>query len=442
MVNFVSSHKISSVLSPYFDKVRGNIIPGAYRLQKLVSKWLDQGILNLPCFLVTGSNGKGTTCAYLEQIFRDHKLKTGLYTSPHLVHPNERIRINGASVSECLIEENIKEIEEQATLYLPDATFFEITTATAFLIFLKEKVDFLICEVGLGGHFDSTNALSPLLSIITSISIEHAEYLGNTEKKIASDKSHISRRNKPFIVAPMSKEAFDSIKETTEKIGSYIVLTEQRLNPFFEDIWQVILGQSQNKDFEITTKIALNVKNLRTVLTALNEFTQLINIQFEKQTILAAIKNTFWPGRFDVRSICSRNIIFDAAHNPEGFDFFTQQYNRSEFSKTKCVLLFASLNDKDWKSTLKKLHLIADYVIFTQIDSSRSAVVENFLDSIDEMKKQNCPLPSYEAIHNLNEAIEKSRNTLSHLPLVITGSIAFIGSVMERLDIKVFPIEE
>ena len=102
MVDFVKS-----ALSPYFERVRGDIIPGAHRLQKLLSKFIDYGILNFPCILVTGSNGKGTTCAYLERILREHNLKTGLYTSPHLIHPNERIRINGAPVTEHILRENL-----------------------------------------------------------------------------------------------------------------------------------------------------------------------------------------------------------------------------------------------------------------------------------------------------------------------------------------------
>ena len=404
MVDFVKS-----ALSPYFERVRGDIIPGAHRLQKLLSKFIDYGILNFPCILVTGSNGKGTTCAYLERILREHNLKTGLYTSPHLIHPNERIRINGAPVTEHILRENLNEIQEQVSLHLPDATFFEITTAIAFLIFLKEKIDFLICEVGLGGHFDSTNALSPLLSIITSVSLEHTDYLGNSLKKIASDKSHISRRNRPFIVANINEEAMEGVQETTEKIGSYIIPVEK-----FND----------------------ESINLQTALTAIKYLSTVTELKFNLNKINFAVQHMFWPGRFDVRTIGTRTVIFDAAHNPEGFDFFLHTYSNSPFSKTKCVILFASLNDKDWKTVLKKLPLIAEHIIFAQVSSERSESTEHF---VQEIKNKQLQFPQFDAYKNVNDAIENSLRTLEHLPLIVTGSIAFIGSVMEHLHLEVFP---
>ncbi len=402
---------MKSVLTPYFNKVRGKILPGAHRLQKLVSPQLQLGILNIPCILVTGSNGKGSVCAYLEQILRDHDFKTGLYTSPHLVHPNERIRLDGIPVSESILEQNIFQIEEQSKLYLPDASFFELTTATALLIFLNSKIDFLICEVGLGGHFDSTNALSPIISVLTSVSLEHTEYLGSTLKKIASDKSHISRRNRPLILAQVPHEALEGVKETVNKVGSYIVPVQHY----------------NDKDI-----------NLNTALTAINKLSEEIHFNFSKEKIQTAIKKTFWPGRFDVRNISTREVIFDAAHNPAGFDFFVEKYNESPYKNKKCVLLFSSLSDKDWHSIFKKIHLIADYVILTNINTNRAENIENFQYFIQEMKLSHCPFPKYEIIECAETSVQAALKVFPSLPLVITGSIAFIGNIMEYLGIEVF----
>ena len=402
---------MKSVLTPYFNKVRGKILPGAHRLQKLVSPQLQLGILNIPCILVTGSNGKGSVCAYLEQILREHGFKTGLYTSPHLVHPSERIRLDGIPISEAILEQNILQIEKQSKIYLPDASFFELTTATALLIFLKSKIDFLICEVGLGGHFDSTNALSPLVSILTSVSLEHTDYLGSTLKKIASDKSHISRRNRPLVLAQVGQEALEGVKETVQKIGSYIVT----------------VSQYDGNDF-----------NLNTALTAIETLSKEIHFNFSKDKIQTAIKKTFWPGRFDIRNISSREVIFDAAHNPAGFDFFIEKYNKSPYKNTKCVLLFSSLADKDWHSIFKKIYLIADYVILTNINTNRAEDVDNFQSFIQEMKLSNYPFPKYEIIENAETSVQAALKIFSSLPLVITGSIAFIGNIMEYLGIEVF----
>ncbi|MBX9839054.1 MAG: hypothetical protein K2X69_12180, partial [Silvanigrellaceae bacterium] len=178
----LSNVKKNSILEPYFDRVRGKIIPGAHRLQILLQDWIEEGIFQIPSVLVTGSNGKGTTCAFIESILRHHDLKTGLYTSPHLIHPNERIRINGIPISENILENNLNIIINITKERLPDASLFEILTATALLTFLKEKIDFLICEVGLGGLYDSTNSISPLVSVLTSVSLEHTDFLGKTLK--------------------------------------------------------------------------------------------------------------------------------------------------------------------------------------------------------------------------------------------------------------------
>ena len=374
---------MKSVLTPYFNKVRGKILPGAHRLQKLVSPQLQLGILNIPCILVTGSNGKGSVCAYLEQILREHGFKTGLYTSPHLVHPSERIRLDGIPISEAILEQNILQIEKQSKIYLPDASFFELTT----------------------------NALSPLVSILTSVSLEHTDYLGSTLKKIASDKSHISRRNRPLVLAQVGQEALEGVKETVQKIGSYIVT----------------VSQYDGNDF-----------NLNTALTAIETLSKEIHFNFSKDKIQTAIKKTFWPGRFDIRNISSREVIFDAAHNPAGFDFFIEKYNKSPYKNTKCVLLFSSLADKDWHSIFKKIYLIADYVILTNINTNRAEDVDNFQSFIQEMKLSNYPFPKYEIIENAETSVQAALKIFSSLPLVITGSIAFIGNIMEYLGIEVF----
>jgi dihydrofolate synthase/folylpolyglutamate synthase len=210
-------NQATSLLKPFFNKTRGKMIPGAYRLQKLLVNWLDQGILNLPSVLITGSNGKGTTCAFIESILRASGFKTGLYTSPHLIHPAERIRINGIPINDELLETTIIEITKQADIHLPDASFFEILTAVGFLIFFKEKIDFLICEVGLGGYEDSTNATSPIVSAITSISLEHTEILGDSLYQIGKDKAFVARRNRPIVVASqIPLEAKNGIFESAE----------------------------------------------------------------------------------------------------------------------------------------------------------------------------------------------------------------------------------
>jgi len=431
-----SNVKKNSILEPYFDRVRGKIIPGAHRLQILLQDWIEEGIFQIPSVLVTGSNGKGTTCAFIESILRHHDLKTGLYTSPHLIHPNERIRINGIPISENDLENNLNTIIDITKVRLPDASLFEILTATALLTFLKEKIDFLICEVGLGGLYDSTNSISPLVSILTSVSLEHTDFLGKTLKKISSDKSFVSRRNKPFIVNNISEEALEGLMETVQITGANIIHTKDKLPQIFENQITQTLNSKNNFNFA-----KLNIINLRTALHAVesvkNELKQELNKNFEvdPKILEKSILKTEWPGRFDIRKINERTVIFDASHNPEGFQYFVNEYFQSPFSKVKCVLIFASLSDKDWKKTLSLIPEIADSVIFTEISSQRSEISENISNYFNMFKSKYDSI-SCSSIKNLDHALESAMNQKQDLPIVITGSIAFIGAAMERFGIS------
>lgn len=415
-----------SLLSPFFNRTRSKMVPGSHRLQKLLVPWLDEGILDFPSVLITGSNGKGTTCAFIESILRSSGFKTGLYTSPHLVHPSERIRINGIPIDEKNFDRAISDIIDQSKQHLPDASFFEILTGAGLLIFLQEKIDFLICEVGLGGYEDSTNAISPLVSAVTSISLEHTDILGNSLYQIARDKAFVGRRNRPLIMAQqIAEEALQGIQETAQQIGARLVPASFHESHLLEKS-KFMAGSNQT--------------NLCTALTVIdslkNQLPKDKSLQITDETIKTGVQNTFWPARFDIRKINERQIILDASHNPDGFQFFLEQYEKSKFSKEKCVLLFSSLNDKNWKETFSQIPKIAHHVFFTQIDSDRAEKIEHFEKHIIEMKDQFIP---YEIIKDMDMAVEKSLRYSPHSPLVMTGSIAFLGAVMELLKIKVFP---
>ncbi|APJ02648.1 bifunctional folylpolyglutamate synthase/dihydrofolate synthase [Silvanigrella aquatica] len=434
-----------SSLDAYFDRSWGTIIRGAHRLQILLQDDLCNGIINIPTVLVSGSNGKGTTSAFIESIMRKHGCKTGLYTSPHLIHPTERIRINGKPIDEKLLEEFLFITIEKSKKYLPDASFFELTTATAFQIFLHQQIEFLVCEVGLGGHYDSTNCLSPIVSVLTSVSLEHTKFLGETLTKIAADKSFISRRNRPFIVSEtLNKEALMGVKETTAITGAIVCHAKDKQPNLYENLLQKIARVDNNISYHFAK---LNLINLRTALCAVEQIKEEFKNQFQKLIPLneisleQAILNTEWPGRFDIRMIHNRSVIFDASHNPDGFKYFLNEYEKSIFSNKKCVLIFASLNDKDWKSTLNLLPKIASSIIFTEVPSNRAQIASEFLSYINENNNKEELISNYQnlscfTIPNYELALETAMNQFPDLPLVITGSIAFIGMAMDRFGLE------
>lgn len=435
-----------SSIEPYFDRAWGTIIRGAHRLQILLNDYLPQGILNTPCILVSGSNGKGTTCAFIESIIREHGFKTGLYTSPHLIHPTERMRINGIVIEEKILEKYLNIIVEASKIYLPDASFFELTTATAFLIFLEQKVEFIVCEVGLGGHYDSTNCLAPLASVLTSVSLEHTKFLGDTLFQIAADKSFISRRNKPFIISQtICKEALAGVEETIQITGAKLVHSSNELPELFEKQLHSIKYSEHHSLFHFAK---LNLINLRTALCAVYQLQIQLQTQYQKtihidqSSLEKSILKTEWPGRFDIRKINGRNVIFDASHNPDGFQYFLKEYQKSQFSKRKCVLIFASLSDKDWKTTLSFLPEIAKSIIFTQIPSNRTELAGDLTQYLQKQKetedhfKTNYKNIFCSTIPNFDLALETAMDEMPDLPLVITGSIAFIGSAMKRFGLN------
>ncbi|MEY2988425.1 MAG: hypothetical protein RJB13_1946, partial [Pseudomonadota bacterium] len=180
-----------ATVAALFSRVRGHIEPGSHRMRLLLKQETLDCLQITPTVLVAGTNGKGTLCSLLEQTFRDSNLKTALYTSPHLISPTERIRINGALMNENAFINESQQAFNRAKKHLPDATFFELITAIAFEYFARNKVDVLICEVGLGGRLDSTNVTSPTVSVLTSVGLDHTEWLGKDEKSIAHEKAYI-----------------------------------------------------------------------------------------------------------------------------------------------------------------------------------------------------------------------------------------------------------
>lgn len=416
-------------LQDFFPFIReSHIKPGAYRLQRLLGKEYFHTSNTIPSILIGGTNGKGTTCAFVESILRHSGLKTGLYTSPHLINPTERIRISGVPVSEKEILDTICKLDINKNLFLPDATFFEYMTAAALLLFREKKVDVIIFEVGLGGRYDSTNIINPIVSVLTGVSLEHTQFLGNTVFKIAQDKAYIARRNKPFIVnANVPPQALKGASKTSKIIGCHMILTSEKFNKYLESI------SLHYKDHPAHI-------NLRTALSVIhciqNYYKDLPNFSFiTSHTIRQGIRRMFWPGRFDVRKINNKIVIFDCAHNPGGIKFFLRQYLKSKFSSYKFNLIFSTLKDKNWKENIKLLSQYADLIEIVPFANERA---ENAHDIFNYIKSTYPNLNTHLGTQ-INESLQKLINHTSNTPLLVTGSIAFVGAVFESLQINVFP---
>lgn len=429
----VSQSKVTSdSLSRYFPLHRGTIRPGSDRLQKLFGRFFSHPVFDIPLVLVAGTNGKGTVCAMLESCLRHAGLKTGLYTSPHLVRSTERIRIAGKCVSEKVLEEALLEVEVLKEQNLPDATFFEIATAAAFVIFskLELELDVIVCEVGLGGRFDSTNALKPLVSVLTSVGLDHQELLGNTLDKIAFDKSFVSRRNRVFVCGPLESDAGLGRDRAVNVTGAVCVTSAEPMEARWQAIESTIL---ENKN----AWLRLNRAHIRTAIVALKHLEPELGAHLDDAKVIGGFFATRWPGRFDLRHVNNITYLFDAAHNSDGVAHFIRQLESSHLIQKKFAVVFGAFADKDWHDSLPKLAPIASSIQFAGVDSERACSSRQLLDfwssNIDS------GVPSY-AASSVEEALvlAKQYAKANDAYVLVLGSIALIGAAMSLLKIEPF----
>lgn len=407
-------HSFDSTVAALFSRVRGHIEPGAHRMQTLMRAETIEILSTIPTILVAGTNGKGTTCALLEQSFRDAGYRTALYTSPHLVSPTERIRLNGNPISKEIFLKSAQLSFDLAKVRLPDATFFELMTAIALTIISQEKIDIFICEVGLGGRLDSTNILNPMTSVLTSIGLDHTEWLGSTEDTIAFEKSFVSRRNRGFVIGEVSEVARRGIEKAIHVTGAAPIFLPSETDPF-KAAWSIARAVVENFSETSHTKICTD-------------------------NVSAATQRFFWPGRFDIRRIDETPVLFDAAHNAHGVDFLMRQCADKKKALNlprPWILVYATLCDKNWQTSIDKLHSHFEEFHFTQTLSPRAVHPEALLQYAYSMSPGSCSSGYGESSDALMSGLKSARQKKG--TLFILGSITLLGEAMEFFSIPVFP---
>ncbi len=264
---------------------------------------------SFPCIHVAGTNGKGSTCAMLERIFRDQGFRAGLSTSPHLVRQGERIQVDRKILEETQILEYVRELvpwAEKVALEDPDLhpSFFEFMTAMAFLHFAREEVDVAVVEVGLGGRLDATNVLVPEVSVITSIALDHCEILGDSLAAIASEKGGIIKPGVPVVAGLLEPEAMDVIRRLCEERGCELTCVEDR---FGTDLTRYPKTNLHGSYQRINAAIAL------TVVDVVHE-----RFELDRSKAEQSLFDVAWPGRWEECQLKHRKIVFDVSHNSEG----------------------------------------------------------------------------------------------------------------------------
>lgn len=397
---------------------------------------------------VAGTNGKGSTCSFINSMLIYQGYNVGLYTSPYLEEFNERIKINNVNISDEDLAQSVSRVSDAIGQMIEEGcdhpTEFEIITACAFLYFRDRDVDFAVIEVGLGGRLDATNVCIPLVSAITSISMDHTEYLGDTLARIAFEKGGIIKNKRPVVLYQQSDEVESVISSICSERDSELFITE---NDKIEYISEGMSSQSVNLEvmghfysgIEISLPGRHQARNLAVALSVLRllEISSDIS-QVDTEALYRSIRETRWPGRMEVIKTEPLTII-DGAHNPDGAAILSESVDRYLVGK-KINLVFGMLRDKDILSVAKLLAVRADRIIITEPESPRAASSAEVHGIILEALRGE-DVPDITEIPDIEEAVRQAQSMAGDGEVVIyAGSLYMIGRVRSLLR-KMYDIQ-
>lgn len=382
---------------------------------------------NLRVIHIAGTNGKGSVSAYIDSILRQAGYTTALFTSPHLVKINERFRINFKECSDeelilawCQVKSFMEKGEKQG---LQPLTFFEILFLMGMIIFSQKEIDYCILETGLGGRLDATVLSDPVLSIITSISYDHMEILGDTIEKIAAEKAGIIKNGIPVVAVDEENGAFPVIERTAkEKKSPVYGLKSQDLT---------ILKKYENKiDFSINSRY-YKISNLKVKSYASYQVqnaalavlaVKVLSPEVSQDVIREGIVKMYWPGRMEE---IAENVYVDGAHNPGAVH---QIYNSLTDSDKEWLLLFAVCSDKDYSEMIRVLgRLPWKRIYITKIDSARGADTAAVKQCFKE-ETAGCPIYEYD---NARTAFETALKDREYENLLCLGSLYLAGEIKD-----------
>ncbi|GAB5416013.1 MAG: folylpolyglutamate synthase/dihydrofolate synthase family protein [Crocinitomicaceae bacterium] len=322
--------------------------------------YLDHPEKDLKFVHVAGSNGKGSVSSYLASVLKESGLKVGLFTSPHIVHFSERIRINGKPIPDAEVETFVHDIQKAPLPFSP--SFFEITFGMALQHFQREACDICIIETGLGGRLDATNVITPELSIITSISLEHTDLLGETLQEIAQEKAGIIKNNRPVILGEGCKSVEKVFQEEARRQHA-----------------PVALAQPLSKELSVHFKARYQKENFACVMESLEILPYSISIEMVQRGILNVCQNSGYAGRLQVVQE-KPTIIYDVAHNPDGIKNTLEVI--SEDLQGELFLIYGSSQGKDLEKIVacfpKNAHVLA-----TEFNNQRSLKMEELQDAFN-----------------------------------------------------------
>lgn len=378
---------------------------------------------NLKCFHIAGSNAKGSVSSFITSILMEEGYKVGLYTSPHYVKFNERIRVNGQMIADEYIMSFMNELDEYININEP--TFFELTTAMAFKYFAEQKVDFAVIETGLGGRLDATNVIDPIASVITTISLEHTNILGDTLKQIAYEKGEIIKRGRKSFIGLLTAEAQNVLINKANSVNSELYNLREVLQ-INKDSVTLIEGSKKINLYSTPLIGNYQLKNAALAIHTVINSISFKSYQSIYSGILNVIKNTGIQGRYEIFNE-NPKIILDSSHNEEGINNFISEFKNEKDNYNNREVIFGVMKDKDIKKMLLQFDNIFDKINITTFEYERAATIEQIKDIADSIgvKVNLIPDPV--------EYILRFKTETGKKCLVVLGSIYLLGQIKSKL---------
>jgi dihydrofolate synthase / folylpolyglutamate synthase len=397
---------------------------------------------DFPSVQIAGTNGKGSTAAFLDSICRQAGIRTGLFTSPHLISITERIKIDGEQISEAEFAQLTTAVRDAATelvergLLQALPTFFEQVTAIALLSFREAKVELAILETGLGGRLDSTTAARAEVVAITAIAMDHEEYLGSTIAEIAAEKAAIIGAGVPAVIGPQTSTALEVIIRRCEAQGVKPTLIESEKLAHIDSL-------SSDGRYEITfdavhdrfEKVRLGLRGRHQIDNALvavglAETLSGRGFPISKEAMVRGLETATHPGRLELWD-CDPPVLFDGAHNPAAARALRDYLD--EFVKLPLTMIFGAMKDKRLQEMAALLFPPAHQLILTEIDNPRAASLQDLIKAVPSDFDQR----KISTASSISDALKHARQTTPDNGLIcITGSLYLIGAAQAILSLQ------
>ena len=347
---------------------------------------------------VAGTNGKGSTCAMIDALGQGLALRSGLFTSPHLIDYRERFRVNGLEISEEKTARLLTELRELVADWDHHPTFFELTLALGMRHFRDSDCDLIVLETGMGGRLDATTAIPADVCILTPISLDHTKWLGSTLDEIAREKAAIAIKGKPILSSPQEPEAENAIRQVTNQTQAPLTFVKAPLLGYSLSL----PGEHQKQNAALACEAIVAAG---------------LHLSFD--VVQHSLQHVWWPGRFER---ITDSLILDAAHNPHAAQALVETW-QSEFPGKKAAIIFGSVEDKATDEVLSKLSEIAEEFHFVPVNSQRGLPPESH-----EVEVKSIVHP------NLTSALEATAGRAT----LLTGSLFLLGEAKAFLSEKKF----